>query len=572
LGQTAVGQNTGAVAAGAAGSGAAGRYVWVGAAVLVLTLLTFFQFPGRTFLHSDTQIYMPILERFRDPTVFSRELLARHPHTSFTIYDESALALSRATGLDLEAVLVAEQFVFRALGILGVFLLAGALRLSTRLALLVAAAFSLGATIAGPTVLSIEYEPVPRGFAVPLLLLAIGLAANGRDLAAGVAASVAFLYHPPSVIPFWIVYFCLTLLPSRPAVMRRRILGLFPILAGVLALFVLSRMQTGVSDPLNFFSRIEPELERLQRLRAPYNWLSLWEPKWFPHYAFLWAASLAAFRRVSRMASQDARFFLIGLPLSGMISLPATWLLLEKWKWIVGPQVQPARALLFVTVMASVLAAVAAVRVCEERRWWEGALWFALVFAIPVNTYVPGLITGLGTPPGGRRALLVLGLALVSTAAVWAELSKRKWAAAPWAAAALLPFFLIPSLGAVADHPRLDTQELDALSSWARASTPPDAVFLFPDAGRDLYPGIFRSRALRAVYVDWKAGGQVNFLREFAFEWWDRWHGTGAGRFIPAQVASYPARGIDYFVLKPSHRLPGRTPVYSNSGFLVYRP
>ena len=541
--------------------------MWVGAAIIVLTLLTFLQFPGHTFLQSDTQIYMPILERFRDPALFTRELLAQHPHTSFTIYDESALALSRMTGLDLETVLVGEQFVFRALGILGVFLLACALRLSTRHALLAAAAFSLGATIAGPTVLSMEYEPVPRGFAVPLLLLAVGLAAHGRDLAAGVAASIAFIYHPPSVIPFWIVYFSLTLWPSRPAVMRRRILGLIPILAGVIALFALSRLQTGVSDPLNFFSRIDPELERLQRMRAPYNWLSMWEPKWFLHYALLWSASLLAFRRVAKSASQDVRFFLIGLPLIGALSLPVTWLLLEGWNWIVVPQMQPARTLLFVTVLAGLLAVVAAVRACEEQRWWECILWFALVFAIPTNTYVPGLITGPGT-----RTLLVAGLALVATAAVWAELRKRKWAAVPWAAAALLPFFLIPWAGGVVNYPRVDTAELEALSEWARTNTSKDAVFLFPDAGRELYPGVFRSTAQRAVYVDWKAGGQVNFMREFAVEWSERWQRTGAGRFRPAQIASYPAWGIDYFVVKSAHPLAGRTPVFTNSQFLVYRP
>lgn len=550
---------------------AATRYVSVGVAITVLTLLTFVQFPGHTFLESDTQIYMPILEHFQDPSLFTRELLARHPHTSFTIYDESALILSRITGLDLQAVLIAEQFVFRALGILGVFLLARALRLSRRMALLVAAAFSLGATIAGPTVLSIEYEPVPRGFAVPLLLLAVGLAANGRDLAAGVSASVAFLYHPPSVIPFWIVYFCLTLWPSKPAVMRRRIFGLVPILAGVLALFALSRLQTGVTDPLNFFGRIDPELERLQRMRASYNWPSTWEPKWFFHYAFLWVASVVAFRRAGKSALQDVRFFLIGLPLIGVLSVPVTWLLLEKCKWIVAPQIQPARALLFVTVLAGILAAVAAVRACEERRWWECVAWFALVFAIPVNTYVPGLITSLGTPPAGLRALLVLGLALVAATAVWAEVHKRRWAVAPWGATALLPFFLIPSAGEVTNYPYRDTTEIDALASWARTNTPKDAVFLFPDSGRELYPGVFRTDAQRAVYVDWKAGGQVNFLREFGIEWWKRWQSAGAGKFNPKRVASYAALDIDYFVLKSSHSLAGRIPVFENSRFVVYR-
>ncbi len=35
--------------------------------------------------------------------------------------------------------------------------------------------------VAGPTVLTIEYEPIPRGFAVPLLLFAVGLAAQWHD-------------------------------------------------------------------------------------------------------------------------------------------------------------------------------------------------------------------------------------------------------------------------------------------------------------------------------------------------------------------------------------------------------
>ena len=85
------------------------------AAILCLTLLGFFRFPGHTFLQSDTQIYMPILERMWDSSVLGREMLALEPHVSFTIYDEMALLLRRATGLDFEAVLVAQQLIFRAL-------------------------------------------------------------------------------------------------------------------------------------------------------------------------------------------------------------------------------------------------------------------------------------------------------------------------------------------------------------------------------------------------------------------------------------------------------------------------
>ena len=123
--------------------------LFVGAAIVLLTLLGFFQFPGHTFLQADTQIYVPILEHFRDHTVFDRDLIARDPHVAFTIYDEVALGLRRITGLDFQAVLTAQQLVFRALGLLGIYLIATSMGLRARLALLVTAIFSLGATIGG---------------------------------------------------------------------------------------------------------------------------------------------------------------------------------------------------------------------------------------------------------------------------------------------------------------------------------------------------------------------------------------------------------------------------------------
>ncbi|MCX6615984.1 MAG: hypothetical protein NTZ98_07780, partial [Acidobacteria bacterium] len=117
---------------------------FVGASVIGLTLLTYFQFPGHAFLASDTQVYMPILEHFRDSSLFRNELVTQLPQFTFTVYDEVTLGLHRLTGLDLRAVLTAQQLVYRALGILGVYLLATALGLSARMALFVAATFALG--------------------------------------------------------------------------------------------------------------------------------------------------------------------------------------------------------------------------------------------------------------------------------------------------------------------------------------------------------------------------------------------------------------------------------------------
>ncbi len=124
-----------------------------------------------------------MLERIWDPSALQRDLVASKPHLSFTIYDETAIALRWATRTSFEAMLLAEQIVFRALELLGVYLLARSFPLSRRASLLTAACFGLGAAIAGPAVLTFEYEPDPRGFALGLLFLAIGLAARASAVA-----------------------------------------------------------------------------------------------------------------------------------------------------------------------------------------------------------------------------------------------------------------------------------------------------------------------------------------------------------------------------------------------------
>src|ERR1039457_3193568 len=235
----------------------------VAAGILALPALTWFQFPGHTWLQQDTQIYVPILEHLRDPAVLRRDMLVERPHVSFTMYDETARGLARVTGLDFRQVLEGEQVATRALGIWGLYLMAAALGLSAPASLLVAGAISLGATIAGPAVLSFEIEPDPRGLAVPLLFLAIGLVAQGWDLAAGFAGSAAFLMHPPAVLPFWGVYLVI-------AEVRRRFRAFVPLPAACIVLAIAARYQEGASEAQLSFSRIAPSLESLQRMRAPY--------------------------------------------------------------------------------------------------------------------------------------------------------------------------------------------------------------------------------------------------------------------------------------------------------------
>jgi hypothetical protein len=134
--------------------------------------------------------------------------------------------------------------------------------------------------------------------------------------------------------------------------------------------------------------------------------------------------------------------------------------------------------------------------------------------------------------------------------------------------AVLAAFLAIPIFGGVVNYPKLHTPALAELSAWAQSTTPRDAVFLFPEAGHRLDPGVFRAEALRAVYVDWKGGGQVNYLRDFATEWWFRWQQTMQG-FHASDLPRYEALGIPYVVLPPKDHLQ-QAPVFRNSEYAVY--
>src|ERR1700741_5404750 len=116
-----------------------------GASILVIVVLGYFLFPGHTYLQSDTQIYVPMLERALDPALFTRDFTVLRPHLTLTAYDETAVGLARLTRLGFERVLTIEQLIFRTLGVAGLVLIALRLGLTAVQSWFVAAVVSLGA-------------------------------------------------------------------------------------------------------------------------------------------------------------------------------------------------------------------------------------------------------------------------------------------------------------------------------------------------------------------------------------------------------------------------------------------
>jgi hypothetical protein len=214
--------------------------------------------------------------------------------------------------------------------------------------------------------------------------------------------------------------------------------------------------------------------------------------------------------------------------------------LLEKARWSLMPQYQPARAVLFIPAFAMVLGGIAALR---AGRWWERALWLTPALIIPLNPKLFQFFDSAARESfSAQQATLAAALALACALTM-------HWPRAALAAL-VLPYFLFPAVGHAPLVPEVKTEAVEDLARWARGNTPKDAMFLFPGAGRDPAPGVFRVTALRSVYVEWKGGGQVNLLRQFGLEWGARWRKLGKPPFDRARMDEYRAAGIDYVVVK----------------------
>ena len=533
-------------------------------ALALATALGYLYFPGHHYLQQDTQIWLPVLAHAQDPSLFRQELIVTGAHIRLTIFDDVTLALVRVFGLSIETALAAQQLLFRFLALWGVWLLARSTGLSQTASVLAATICGMGATIVGPAVLTVEYEPVPRGFAFGLTLLSLGLMAHQRYLLSGLALGLAFAYHAPAV---WPVLLVAGFAFWRGTKSGRR--AQWPAVWGFMALAIVLGLSAllAESGPMNpLFARLSPGHAELQRMRATYNWITLWaNPSvWLWQYVALAVVAALAFWRLRTSLSAAVKPYLAALPLIGLLSIPLSYLLLEQAQLAIVPQVQIMRSLLFTVMVAVILAVLAGFRAASQGRWWEAPLWLFPAFFLPM---APVWLTQKPAP----FYLVAMALALATALAM--VLEKRHPRVALVGAALVFAgcFFAPEGLAKARNYTLLGDANLTALVSWAQAQTDKDDVFLFRDMGTRNEPGRFRAQALRAVYVDWKGGGQVNYYEFYANEWSARWQRFMKPPFTVAELPALRAAGVRYLVFRKAVPEIEGKPVYQNAGYRVYR-
>jgi hypothetical protein len=344
-----------------------------------------------------------------------------------------------------------------------------------------------------------EAEATPHGFAFGLVLFAIGLFANQKPLLAGLMGGLALIYDARVAAPFWVVALAAFFLDRRARPVVRASLTILVVFALLLA--NLAQLQPAVGDTRSLFDRIPGPIATVQQLRTPHMWISFW-PVWqIPFYLAVAAFGFWAYSLLAAQLPALERWFCLGLPVIGLISVPASWIVGRDRLYLL-PQLQPLRALLFTVAMSCFLAAVAAIKF--------------------------------------RRARPLLAVPALVIALTWHR----------------------PVLD--------DDRPLQELAYWASTSTWGGSMFLFPDAGRELAPGMFRAEARRAVWVDWETGTLSDYFDTFADEWWRRWRDTMQPAFTPSRLENLLSLPIDYYVLERSNRISNVKPVFENADYVVY--
>lgn len=540
------------------------RFLLLCAAVAAIVWLEFAFYPGHSYLRGETQLYVPVLQRMAHPGFLSRDLVATHAFVTYTIYDEVTLFLNQFVGLHLQTALVAQQVLCRAAAVAGVFLIAGAAGFADVLALVLAAIVNLGIALAGPAVSTAGLEPVPRALAFGLALLAIGLLLKERPLLGGVVAGIALIYDARIAATFWIVILL-------AAVFDRKLRPLCKATLPILLVFVLllanfAQLQQGEVHAQIEFGRIPAWLRALQQSHTHWIWVSSWAGSYLWQYAGIYVLGLWAIARIWPLLNRQARWLFLGLPAAGLLSVAVSYTGLECFAWFPMAQIQPAQNLLYTAVFTSIACAVAGMQAAGKRRISEAGLWFAVLFALVIDSSIFDFLRPRSMREAGALALcFALAFALAALAAGWKD--APRWRPSPFAVffAAL---FAVPAL---LPHPLpVDTKPVTELADWALKNTWGSSLFLFPGAGRSLEPGIFRAKARRGLWVDWQGGALADYFQGAAAEWSRRWRHAGAGPFTPERLERLLPLGIDYYVLKKKDQLANLPPVFQNSRYVVY--
>lgn len=324
-------------------------------------------YPGHTYLHGPSQTFVPQFERLSTPGFLTRDLVATHTSLSLTLFDEASLFLNRTAHLDWPAVLELQQISSRVAGLAGIVLLAGAAGLAGWWPLALAAGMGFLGGLPGIGIAPFSLEATPYSLAFGFILLAAGLLAREKPLLGGCMGGLALIYDPVIASPFWLILLVALVVDRSWRRVVRATLPLLAVFALLLANF--AQLQPTSSEADGVFTRLPPAVEAVQRFRTGNLWVSQWQMRDLLFYlAFFSVVAWAGFALWPTL-SRPLRWLLLGLPATGLLSLPVSVFLLSVLHLRAVPLIQPAHWVLFAAVLGALVCVVAAWKAKSVDRW-----------------------------------------------------------------------------------------------------------------------------------------------------------------------------------------------------------
>jgi hypothetical protein len=540
------------------------RLTLLSLAIFAAAWLEFKVFPGHSYLEAETQIYLPMLERVDAPGLLARDLVATNPALSLTVYDEATLFLHEAGHQPFRRALLGQQFIFRMAALVGLFLLARATGLSHLFAFVLTAIVNLGATLAGPAVSLTDREPVPGAFGFALVLLAMGLMAHEKPLLSGLMGGIAFLYDPVLALPFWGVVLAAFFFDRN---WRRVIRPTLPIfLVFLLLLANLAQLQPGAGGDA-VLARVSPQLVAFQHTYTPYLYVGSWAKGDVYQFVALCVFGLWAAGRCWPLLSVCLRWLVLGSVICGLLSIAASYLLLDIGHFAWAARLQPARLMLFGVAASALLFGLAGMRAILRHSGTEALGWFWLLFALPVSKGIFDFVRLTNARRVTQFATAFALAALLTGLLLGFAFGRARLVALM---APVLACFALTQVPGLRPAPIAFRESINKMAKWADGGTWGSSVFLFADAGRALYPGVFRAQSRHAVWADWESAQGVAFSETAAARWQERWDRTLANGFSPDRLERFLPLPIDYYVLSKQNQLAAAPYVFVNRDFVVY--
>jgi hypothetical protein len=533
-------------------------------AIVAAAWLEFRVFPGHTYLEGDTQLYVPMLERVDAPGLLARDLVAANPNLSLTAYDEVTVFLHKEGRLTFRRALLGQQFLFRIAALSGVFLLARSTGLSDLFAFLLAAIVNLGATLAGPLAFLAEREPLPSAFAFSLTLLAMGFLAVQKPLLAGLACGISFLYDPVLALPFWLVLLAGFCFDREMRVLARPMLPIFLVFALLLANLAQLQPAAGGEPP---FARLSWQEAAFQRAQTPYLYVSLWSAGDVYQFLALYVFAFWAAVRVWPLLPRRFLWLVLGAGLCGLLSIPLSYLLLDQNHLAWAARLRLPQTLLFTALAGATLFGLAGMRAILHHHTWEALGWFTLLFALPVSTGLFDILRIVNVERASQFAIACGLAALLAGLLLGFATGPARFLTL---AAPVLAIFALAQVPGLHSPPIPFRQSVGNLAAWADGSTWGSSIFLFADADKATYPGVFRAQSRHGLWVDWKSREGVAYSETAAMRWQERWQRAMKDGFSPSRLESILPLPIDYYVLKRQNQLIGVRYAFVNQDFVVY--